>query len=118
LVAAPVALPVTVTVYVPTAVPVQLRVEVPEPPEGTVMLVGANEQVKPVLGDGLAERATDPLKPPRSEAVMIEVPAAVALTLTLVGLAVKPKTGTTVIVRVVEFMIAPLNPPDPVIVIV
>jgi len=48
--AAPVAVPVTVTAYVPAVVPVQLRVEAPEPPDGTVILVGANEQVKPVLG--------------------------------------------------------------------
>jgi hypothetical protein len=49
----PVAVPVTVTTYVPTTVPVQLRVDVPVPPEGTVMLVGVNVQVKPVFGDAL-----------------------------------------------------------------
>jgi hypothetical protein len=51
---------------------------------------------------------------------MVEVPAAVTLTLRLVGLAERPKEGTTVIVRggVVAFVIAPFDPPEPVIVMV
>jgi len=60
-------------------------VEVPEP----VTLVGATEQE--VL---LVAKLTTPAKPFRPVMVMVEVPAALTLTLTLVGLAAIVKSRT------------------------
>jgi len=78
--------PVTPTWTVETATKVQDSVAPPEP----VTLVGATEQE--VL---LVVRPTTPPKPLRPVTVIAEVPAALTLTLTLVGLAVTVKSWTT-----------------------
>jgi hypothetical protein len=59
------------------------RVDVPEP----VTLVGVRVQVSPVAGLTLDVKLTIPLKPPRAVMVIVEVPATLALTVTVVGLA-------------------------------
>jgi len=81
--------PVTVTVYAP-ALPVHDRVEVPEP----VRLVGVRVQVNPVAGDTVAVRLTTPVKPCNAVTVIVDVPAAFALTVTLAGLAAIVKSCT------------------------
>lgn len=103
--------PVTVTVYVP-AEPLHDSVEVPEVPR--VTLVGDRAHVRPVDGEMAAARVTVPVKPLTLVRVMVEVPAAPALTVTLVGLAaiVKPWT-MRVTVAVLDW-----EPAVPVIVIV
>ena len=68
---------------VPVVVKVHDRVELPDP----VTLVGATEHE--VL---LVARPTTPAKPFRPVTVIVEVPAALTLTLTLVGLAVIVKS--------------------------
>jgi hypothetical protein len=83
--------PVTVTVYVP-ATPEQESVEVPKVPR--VTLVGVKVHVRPVEGDTAAVSETVPVKPWTAVTVMVEVPAALALTVTLVGLAVTVKSRT------------------------
>ena len=81
--------PVTVTVYVP-AVPEHDRVEVCEAPR--TMLFGVRVQVRPA-GETVEVRATVPVNPPVGATVIVEVPAAPANALTLVGLAVTVKSG-------------------------
>ena len=81
--------PVTVTVKVPLAEGVHERVEVPEP----VTLVGVRVQVMPVDGLVVAVRLTTPAKPLTAVMVIVEVPVAPTLTVTLVGLAVIVKSG-------------------------
>jgi len=71
---------------VPVVVKVHDSVELPDP----VTLVGATEHE--VL---LVVRATTPEKPFRPVTVMLEVPAALTLTFTLVGLAAIVKSWTT-----------------------
>jgi len=78
--------PVTPTWTVETAAIVQDKVALPEP----VTLVGVTEHE--VL---LVVRATTPPKPLRPVTVIAEVPAALTLTFTLVGLAVTVKSWTT-----------------------
>ena len=68
----------------------QLRVEVPE----LVTLVGVRVQVRPVAGDMLEVSDTTPANPLRAPMVIVEVPAALTLTLTLVGLAAIVKSWT------------------------
>ena len=70
---------------VPVVVKVHDSVELPEP----VTLVGATEHE--VL---LVAKLTTPAKPFRPVMVMVEVPAALTLTLTLVGLAAIVKSRT------------------------
>ncbi len=74
--------PVTVTVNDPLEEDVQERVEVPEPP---VTLVSVRMQVRPDDGDTEAARATVPANPVTGAIVMLEVPVAPTLRLTLVG---------------------------------
>jgi hypothetical protein len=93
-------LPVTATWTVETAANVQDNVALPEP----VTLVGATEHE--VL---LVVRPTTPPKPFRPVTVIAEVPAALTLTLTLVGLAVIVKSWTTN-VTVTEWDREPLKP--------
>jgi hypothetical protein len=82
--------PVTVTVTVPAVVNVQESVDVPEPP---VTLVGVNVQAE------LSEvRATVPVKPFNGATVIVDVPAVFTATVTLVGAAVRVKSGTPVMV--------------------
>jgi len=76
--------PVTVTCTVETAANVQDRVELPEP----VTLVG--DSVHDVL---LLERLTVPLNPLSPVMVIVDVPAAPALTVTVVGLAEMVKSA-------------------------
>jgi len=77
---------VTPTWIVETAAKVHDKVALPEP----VTLVGATEHE--VL---LVIRETTPPKPLRPVTVIAEVPAALTLTLTLVGLAAMVKSWTT-----------------------
>jgi hypothetical protein len=100
--------PVTVTVKVPLTVELQDRVEVPDPP---VTLVGVRVQVKPPVTTGsmLAVRATVPVKPLTGAIVIVEVPAWLTLTGTLVGLAVMVKS-VTVTVTVAAWDSVPLVP--------
>jgi len=77
--------PVTPTWNVPVEVNVHDSVEVPEP----VRLVG--DVVQDVL---LVARLTTPAKPFIADTVIVEVPAALTFTLTLVGLAVIVKSWT------------------------
>lgn len=71
---------------------VQDRADVPEP----VTLVG--ETVHEVL---FVARLTTPAKPLTADTVIVEVPAAFTLTLTLVGLAVTVKSWTTKVMTAV-----------------
>jgi hypothetical protein len=75
--------PVTVTTKLPLVVAVQDRVEVPEP----VTLVGVRVQVIPLAGLLVEVRLTRPANPLTAVTVMVEVPAWLMLTATLVGLA-------------------------------
>jgi len=70
--------PVTDTCLLPVVVNVHDRVELPDP----VTLVG--ETLHDVL---LVARLTTPAKPLTADIVMLDVPAAFTLTVTLVGLA-------------------------------
>ena len=51
------------------------------------MLVGVRVQVSPVAGLMLDVKLTIPLKPPRAVVVIVEAPATLAFTVTVVGLA-------------------------------
>jgi hypothetical protein len=97
--------PVIVTVKAPLTVAVQDRVEVPEP----VTLVGARVQVIPVAGLTVAVKLTTPAKPFTAATVIVEVPAWLTLTATLVGLAAMVKSWTTK-VTVVDAELVPLVP--------
>jgi hypothetical protein len=57
------------------------------------MLAGDSVQVKPA-GDTALVRATVPVKPLTGATVTVDVPAALAFTVTLVGLAVTVKSVT------------------------
>ena len=80
------------------AEPEQDRVEVPLVVVVlSVTLVGDSEQVRPVEGETEDVRLTVPVNPPCPVIVIVEVPAAPALTVAEVGLAdrVKPAGGPT-----------------------
>ena len=79
-------MPATDTCLLPVVVKVHDNVELPEP----VTLVGETEQEAVVL----VARLTTPAKPLRPVTVIVEVPEALTLTLTLVGLAVMVKSWT------------------------
>ena len=66
--------------------------EVPEVPRTT--LVGLKEQLRPVVGDMVRDRATEPVKPFSETTVIVEVAVDPAFTVTLVGLAVTLKSWT------------------------
>jgi hypothetical protein len=83
--------PVIMTVYVP-AEPEQEREEVPLMPN--VKLVGVNVQVRPVVGDTVADRLTVPANPFTPVTVMAEVPLEPATNATAVGLATTVKSFT------------------------
>jgi hypothetical protein len=61
---------------------------VPEP----VTLVGVSVQVRPVAGEMLEDSDTTPVNPCVPVTVIVDVPAAPARTVTLVGLAVMVKS--------------------------
>ena len=89
--------PVTVTVNEPVTEPVHDRVEVPE----VVVLysetiAGLREQVRPVDGEIVWDRATDPMKPLTPETVIVELPGLPTATLTVVGLAATVKSAAAV----------------------
>jgi len=79
-----------VTVKVPLTVAVQDRVEVPDP----VTLVGVRVHVMPVVGLIAAVRLTTPANPLTAVTVIVDVPAWLTLTATLVGLAAIVKSCT------------------------
>ncbi len=68
------------------------NVLVPEGPR--VILVGDNVHVNPEAGDTDDVKATVPVKPLTGATVMVDAPAAPALTVTDAGLAVRVKSGT------------------------
>ena len=70
--------------YTP-AEPEQDNVEVPDVPRAT--LVGDIAQVRPVAGDTVTARFTVPVKPWTESTVIVDVPLALARTVTLVELA-------------------------------
>ena len=80
-------MPVTETCLLPVVLNVQDSVALPEP----VTLVG--DTVQEVL---LVARLTTPAKPFKAVTVIVDVPAALTFTLTLVGLAVIVKSGVAV----------------------
>ncbi len=82
--------PVTVTAKLPLVVAVHERVEVPEP----VTLVGVRVQVMPVAGLLVEVKLTTPANPLTAVMVIVEVPAWLTLTGTLVGLAAIVKSWT------------------------
>ena len=86
-------MPVTVTWTVPAAAKVQESVELPEP----VTLVGLSVQAVLLLA-----RLTVPANPLMGVIVIVEVPAALTLTLTVVGLADIAKSAVAVKVTVAE----------------
>jgi hypothetical protein len=77
-------------VNVPLVVAVHDRVEVPEP----VTLVGVRAHPIPVAGLLVAVKLTTPPKPLTAVIVIVEVPAWLTLTATLVGLAAIVKSWT------------------------
>ena len=75
---------VTVTLYVPTgveAVVETVRVDVPDPPGGSVGLVGVRDAVGPLatMGETEAENVRVPLRRFRLDAVRVEEPDAPAI---------------------------------------
>jgi len=76
----------------PAGVPVHDRVDDPEPP---VMLVEDRLQVRPVELV-VTDRVTVPVNPLSEATVMVEVAATPAFAVTVVGLAVIPKSGALV----------------------
>jgi len=84
---------VTVTVNVPLTVAVHDRVLVPEP----VTLVGVRVQVIPVAGTEADVRLTTPANPLTAVTVIVDVPAWLTLTATLVGLAAIVKSWTVTV---------------------
>ena len=80
-------MPVTETCLLPVVLNVHDSVALPEP----VTLAG--DTVHEVL---LVARLTTPVNPFRAVIVIVEVPAALTFTLTLVGLAVIVKSGVAV----------------------
>jgi hypothetical protein len=98
--------PVTVTVKVPLVGELHESVELPDPP---VTLVGVRVQVRPPVGNTAAVSATVPVNPLTGAMVIVEVPAWLTLTATLVGAAVIVKS-VTVTVTVAEWDSVPLVP--------
>jgi len=64
------------------------------PEEPSVTLVGVSVQLNPVEGDTESVRDTVPVNALIEVAVIVDVPAVPARTITLVGLAVTEKSGT------------------------
>ncbi len=100
--------PLTITVTVPAEAKVHDNVEVPEPPD-TVAGVRLHEALSLV-------NETSPVNPFNGPTVMVEVPAIPTLTVTLVGLAVRVKSGpaaggVTVTVAVFELVVWEESPP-------
>ena len=77
--------PATVTVYVPDVEEETVSVEVADPPEARVTLVGLRDGVSPA-GEAEAESDTVPEKPPRLDRVIVEVAVAPAWMVRLMGL--------------------------------
>jgi hypothetical protein len=76
----------------PAGEPVHESVEVPEPP---VMLVDESVQDK-LVEFAVTTRVTVPAKPFRGATVIVEVPAVPAVTFTVVGVAVTPKSAAAI----------------------
>lgn len=99
-------MPVTVMVKVPPAVvlaELNVRVDVPAP----VIDVGEKVAVTPG-GAPLVVNATEPPNPPRAVVVMVLVPAAPLVTVTVAGDAVKPKSDATTSVAATDLTKLPL----------
>lgn len=86
--------PVMVTLALPVLAPEALvRVSVDEPVPGTARLCELKLALMPV-GRPEADRATLPLKPPSAVLVILTLPFAVELAVTLAGIALKENPGT------------------------
>lgn len=83
-------MPPTVTVKLPLVVAEHDRVEVPEP----VTLVAVRVQVIPAAGLLVEVKPTIPAKPFTAVTVIVDVPAWLTLTASLVGLAAIAKSWT------------------------
>jgi len=83
--------PVTVTATVPAVANVQESVDVPEPP-----VTEAGVRVHAELSE---VSATVPVNPLTGETVIVEVPAELTTTVTVVGLAATVKSGRPVTVN-------------------
>ena len=84
-------MPVTVTATVPAVANVQESVDVPEPP-----VTEAGVRVHAELSE---VSATVPVNPLTGETVIVEVPAELTTTVTVVGLAATVKSGRPVTVN-------------------
>jgi hypothetical protein len=73
-----------------------VSVELPEPPEVSVTLVALRDAVRPPE-DGVVVSVTVPLNPPRLVRLMVELPLVPTIMLTVVGLALIPKSGTLMV---------------------
>jgi len=84
-------------------------VEVPEPPGEAMLMLDIARQVRPVDGLTVGVRVIVPVNDPVPVAVIVERPAAFALTVTLVGFAarVKPPAFATFTVRTKEVVTEP-----------
>jgi hypothetical protein len=76
----------------PAGEPEQESVEVPEPP---TILVDESVQDK-LVEFAVTARVAVPVKPFRGATVIVEVPAVPAVTVTVVGFAVRPKSAAAV----------------------
>ncbi len=86
--------------------PLQDSVAVPEPP---MTVSGVTVQVRPLLGETVVVRLTEPVNPLTGATVMVEVPDTPEFTLTVVGVAVIVKSWTSN-VTVAEEDWEPLEP--------
>ncbi len=72
---------------------------------GIVTLPGVRVQIRPVLGVTLPVRATEPEKLPLAATVIVEAAGAPALTVTLIGLALRLMPGTIGLIIVAATMV-------------
>ncbi len=103
--------PVTTMVKLPGVVELTVRVDVPDPPEISVMLPGLREAVGPD-GETAADSETVPAKPLRLCSAIVDVAEEPAVKLSDVGLAamVKSEEAVTVIPTFTEWDKDPLVP--------
>ncbi len=79
-----------------------VSVEEPDPPEVSATLVGFSDAVR-LFDEDVAVRVMVPLNPPRLVRPTVELPVTPSIMLTVVGVAVSPKSGTlTVTVTLCE----------------
>ena len=89
--------------------PLHESVEVPEPP---LIVFVDREHVRPMVGETLEARLTEPVKPLSGASVMVDVPVAPATILTLVGLAETEKSGAAGPTGIVRIGLVLVREPD------